>query len=190
MTAQLQAAIAAPIPMDDEEYALVCRALDPSFVDHFHSLGVMKTVLREIVYGVDHLTEMVDMPDCPVDCTLMTVDLEHYKLESFFLFDQLFRATNNKTWKINLPAPAVKKHLAEFFNRRYIETFHFILERMGIDELELKVDNVRYSIEFNEIIPESKLFIFHFTNLDTRQMINLPFARRRTGHSLKVKRND
>ena len=190
MTAQLKAAITAPAVMDEEEYALVCRALEPSFVDHFHGLGVMKNVLREMVYGVDHLTDMLRMPECPVGKTLVTMDLEHYKLESFFLFDQLFRATNNDCWKISLPTPTVKKELDEFFNRSYIETFHFIMGPMGVEELMFKVDHERYSIEFNEIIPDSKLYIFHFNNLDTRQGINLPFARRRTQHSLKVKRND
>lgn len=190
MTAQLKAAITAPAVMDEEEYALVCRALEPSFVDHFHSLGVVKNVLREMVYGVDHLRDLLEMPECPVGKTLVTKDLEHYKLESFFLFDQLFRATNNDCWKISLPTPGVKQELDEFFNRGYIEMFHFIMGRMGVEELEFKVDHVRYSIEFNEIIPSSKLFIFHFNNLDSRQGINLPFARRRTQHSLKVKRND
>jgi hypothetical protein len=190
MTAQLKAAITAPAVMDEEEYALVCRALDPSFVDHFHTLGVMKSVLREVVYGVDHLRALIDMPECPVGKTLVTMDLDHYKLESFFLFDQLFRATNNDCWKISLPTPGVKKELDEFFNRNYIETFHFIMERLGLQELEFKVDKIRFSVEFNEIIPSSKLFIFHFNNLDTRQGINLPFSRRRTQHSLKVKRND
>jgi hypothetical protein len=190
MTAQLKAAITASVVMDDEEYALVCRALEPSFVDHFHTLGIMKTVLRELVYGIDHLRDLVEMPECPANKTVVTVDLEHYKLESFFLFDQLFRATNNECWKIKLPTPGVKKALDEFFAKRYIETFHFLMARMELEELTFKVDHIRFSIEFNEIIPDSKLFIFHFTNLDTKESVNLPFARHRTQHSLKVKRND
>jgi hypothetical protein len=190
MTAQLKAAITATAVMDEDEYALVCRALDPSFVDHFHTLGVMKTVLREMVYGIDHLRDLVEHPECPANKTLVTVDLDHYKLESFFLFEQLFRATNNETWKIKLPTPDVKKSLTDFFERRYIETFHFIMERLGLEELEFMVDKIRFSVEFNELIPDSKLFIFHFTNLDTKESVNLPFGRRRTQHSLKVKRND
>ena len=186
MTVQTKADFTTAVEVEDE-FASTMRALDPKFAALFLDKKVAKNTLRELVYCVDHLYELMEIEGCPVSTTLMSPDTETFKIEAFFLFNELFRMTNNHSWKMSVVNNEVKASLRDFFAQGYLTTIGFLMDTLGVDELEFTIDRRLCSLVLNEIVPDSKLNVLEFYDFEEKIGLKIPFARSRAGHSLKVK---
>jgi hypothetical protein len=187
MTVQAVVDISSAIVVEEDEFEDAARALNKDFVERFMALNIQKAALREFVYALDHLHEMMEVEGCPINQTLVSPDTEKHALQSFFLFNELYRMTNNASWKMTLVNKEIKAWIKEFFDRRYITNISFIMDRMGVDELELVYDNRAIVLVLNEIVPQSKLNVLELYDVAKKQGIKIPFAKVRAGHTLKVK---
>lgn len=134
-----------------------------------------KYLIREFVFGLDCLIEIINNPDTPMKKFLTNEDIDQA-----FIFICQHRARNEQKSEYFgcQVGPAIAEVIAEFFEHKYLRIINYVLMHTR-QVLTIKVDGHSYTLSVNkEFSPTTSHAVLWFRdeNADDRR-ISIPFKR-------------
>lgn len=158
---------------DQEPLTDVRKSFNPEFLKGFDESGLPAEMLREFVYALDHLKELIEMPNFPTERLLTTPDVINYGDEAL---QMLSHRRNNPASRQGVAVnEAILENLQQFLDYRYPNTVCAILRKLRIPGVTLVVDlEPRFiGVSYNSGHPH--FAILTYQDMSKRASTSIPF---------------
>lgn len=161
------------IESDHEPLSDVREALNPEFIKAFDGSDLQPEMLREFVYALDHLKELLEMPNLPTERLLTTPDVINYGDEA------LQQLSHRRNMSANRQGVAVNNTILEsiqdFLDYRYPGTICKVLRALRIPGVTVVLDLEPRFIGINYNSGHPHFGILTYQDMSKRVSTSIPF---------------
>lgn len=166
---------------DDLPLHEIRDAFNPAFVKTFDKLGLDPQLIKEFIYALDLLDNIVKTPNFVSGRILNNRDIEAYGEEAVFAFN---RNNNIPYYYVRLGitvSETVYKLQDEFLERDYPKTILSILRPMRTPGIDATVDGHPYNVGITFKTPHPLFGLVNYQDLRTGMNTSVPFLLTRVG---------
>ncbi|MNM20167.1 hypothetical protein D3C81_305020 [compost metagenome] len=153
-----------------------CRAaLNPQFVKTFDATGLEPDLLREFVFALDVLHEIINTPGFVSDRLCNSPDIERYGEEAVNAFNTHNRALRFPARQGITVTKQVMDLIQELYDYHYPRVIHNILRVLRMPGIDVSVNNLQCHIGVQSVTAHPLFGIINYQDLQTGVNTNVPF---------------
>lgn len=136
-----------------------------------------KYVIREFLFGLDCLVELINHPDTPIRKFLNNEDVD---VRLLMVTQHRARTENKQEYYGCQVSPWIYETISEFYEHKYLRIFNFVLTKLR-PHLVVPIDGKEYLLHINsEWSTATSTSVLYFRDLgDADRRISIPFKRKR-----------
>ena len=137
-----------------------------------------KYLIREFLFGLDCLVEIIHNPDTPMKKFLNNEDVD---VRLLMLTQHRARTENKPEYYGCQVSPAIAEVIAEFFEHKYLRIFTYVLDKLR-PHLLISIDGTQYLLHINkEWSTATSTSVLYFREMGAEdRRISIPFKRKRS----------
>lgn len=173
---------------DEASFSRIFGQLNPEFVAAFKDTGTLYDVLREFVYGMDHLDEITKMKGFKTNKMLESPDCAKMGQGVKKMFNTFAKFSKEAYWRMVPISQEISNSLQEFFNQRYITDIYLMMLRMCNSELEFTLDGNPYIVHIDVETPHFGCAVLDYIDVNRKVVVRIPFMKERLRQALAMQR--
>lgn len=136
-----------------------------------------KYLIREFLFGVDCLVELINNPETPIKKFLNNEDVD---VRLLMVAQHRARTEGKAEYYGCQVSPAIGEVIAEFFEYKYLRIFNYVLDKLR-PHLLVSVDGKEYLLHVNkEWSTATSTSVLYFREMGAEdRRISIPFKRKR-----------
>ena len=142
--------------------------------------------LPEVVYGLDHLEEIVDTEYFKHNRILQTGDIRACGNEAVRIFNLSKLHKQDHSWKVKNVGLSTWDAMEEFFKLDYVSAFFKLMKAVRNNRLALTKDGNPYIVRLEVNTPHPLFAIFEYTNVNEKKVLKMPFFLNRLGKNVQA----
>lgn len=165
---------------DDVPLSDIRESLNKQFVSAFDDTGLPAEHLREFVYAMDHLHELMETKSFPTDRMLTTPDIVNYGDEAVTAFNQVTRRVHDEHTRHGVAvSQAVTNSLQEFVDLGYPKVINAVLRALKIPGVDISLDNEPRFIGITQTSAHPHFCVLSYQDLGKRSGFSIPLLNQR-----------